>query len=254
MKYYVLSSSSKKGNSTLIESNGKYLLIDAGTKKEKLKDIFNNLKISLKDIPYVLLTHEHTDHIYSLDLFKYSSVFTSQRLFNYLSSKTHLALANFIDVKPYVPFYLEDFKVTPILNSHDGKNQSFGFIIEVENMKISYVSDTGYIPTRNYAYLNDSDYYIFESNHDIKMLINSKRPHELIARILSDTGHLSNLAAADALENVVGTKTKEITLIHLSEDCNNADMALKEIKKHPIFDNIKVQVANYDEVTLGGQR
>ena len=88
-----------------------------------------------------------------------------------------------------------------------------------------YVTDTGYINVKYHDILKNRDLYIFESNHDIEMLNNSRYSFSLRKRILSDKGHLSNYDSAKYLSEFVGDKTKYILLAHLSEENNTSDLA-----------------------------
>ena len=74
--------------------------------------------------------------------------------------------------------------------------------------------------------IKNKTYYIFESNHDTKMLYESSRPPYLIKRIASDKGHLDNVAASYYLSNLIGSNTKEVNLAHISEECNTEEIAL----------------------------
>jgi phosphoribosyl 1,2-cyclic phosphodiesterase len=69
-----------------------------------------------------------------------------------------------------------------------------------------------------------------EFNHDEWMLRNSGRPADLIRRILSPRGHLSNDAAAAFLERVVSAETRRVFLAHLSGECNTPSLALGAAK------------------------
>ena len=53
--------------------------------------------------------------------------------------------------------------------------------------KLVYVTDTGYVSNEVKTYLENADYYIFESNHDIETLMNTNRPMFLKQRILGDS-------------------------------------------------------------------
>jgi phosphoribosyl 1,2-cyclic phosphodiesterase len=71
---------------------------------------------------------------------------------------------------------------------------------------------------------------VLESNHDEDLLWDSGRPPELIRRIASPHGHLSNAAAAEALAEIVGRshpgRVHHVVLAHLSRDCNTPRLAL----------------------------
>ena len=55
-------------------------------------------------------------------------------------------------------------------------------------------------------------YYIFESNHDIEMLMQTSRPVYLKQRIIGDCGHLCNEDCANIISEVMTPRTKEIVL------------------------------------------
>ena len=74
--------------------------------------------------------------------------------------------------------------------------------------------------------IKDPTYLIIESNHDIRMLLNTNRPFELKNRIMSDHGHLCNEDSAIAAVSIIGEHTKEIVLAHLSEEANTPETAL----------------------------
>ena len=100
---------------------------------------------------------------------------------------------------------------------------------------------------------------MIESYHDVDMLINSNRPWYLKKRILSDKGHLSNEQSAIYMSKCIGEKTKQIMLAHLSEECNDPEVALKTYKK--VFKDAKINtrkikfiVANQDHSVEGGSK
>ena len=118
---------------------------------------------------------------------------------------------------------------------------------------------SGKISTKTLNKLKDANYYVIESNHDVEMLINSNRPWFLKKRILSDKGHLSNEQSATYMTKCVGENTKQIILAHLSEECNDPEVALKTYKK--IFKDAKINtrkikfiVANQYHSVEGGSK
>ena len=99
--------------------------------------------------------------------------------------------------------------------------------------------------------LKNKDLYIFESNHDVEMLNNSKYPFHLRKRILSDKGHLSNYDSAKYLSDFIGDNTRYILLAHLSEENNTYELAYETLlnrldacNKH--VDNIIVAEQNIE--------
>ena len=117
-----------------------------------------------------------------------------------------------------------------------------GYIITEDDKTVVYVTDTGYINSRNLKKLVNKDLYIFESNHDVEMLMNGPYPYILKQRVLSDKGHLSNELSGTYLKELIGNKTKKVVLAHLSETNNTPEIALKTVKE--IVDNESVDIIN----------
>ena len=85
----------------------------------------------------------------------------------------------------------------------------------------------GYNSIDEFKVITKNDYLIIESNHDILMLMKTNRPMQLKQRILSEHGHLNNEDSAVAALEIIGNKTKDIVLAHLSEEANTPSMALE---------------------------
>jgi len=244
MKIYILGSGSK-GNSTLIVSNNKKILIDVGFSYPREKLLIEDFGYKISDIDGILITHDHRDHISGL-----SQIIKKHHIKVYVNEELSHQLEKIIDNDDIIivdnKFDIDDISIESFKTSHDAVG-SVGFIINSDNKSIVYVTDTGYINSRNLKKLVNKDLYIFESNHDIKMLMDGPYPYILKQRILSDKGHLSNELSGNYLKELIGDKTKEIILAHLSETNNTPDIALKTVKE--IIDNkkIKIIVAYQDE-------
>ena len=152
---------------------------------------------------------------------------------------------------------VEHFTITPIEASHDAEN-TLGDVIKNKNEKLVYLTDTGMISEKSLSKMKNADYYIIESNHNIRKLHQTNRPASLKLRILSDTGHLSNEASAIYMTELVGSKTKEIILAHLSEEANDPELALKAYRKifqkaHIDLEKINLHCASQREIVEGGK-
>lgn len=247
MKYIVIESGSK-GNATLIEHQGRILLIDMGISLKSLKSALAGINKKLLDIDALLLTHRHSDHTAGIRYLDPLPI--------YCTDKTYCS-QNCIDIEPYKAIQIECFSITPLSTCHDALN-SVGFKIDCDNETLIYMTDTGMIPEESLSYMKNADYYIIESNHNVKMLRQSNRPACLKLRILSDDGHLSNEDSAIYMSELIGDKTKEITLAHLSEECNTPELALKAYSKvfskmHIKLDKILLRCANQHVSLTGGK-
>lgn len=226
MRVSVLSSGSK-GNVTYLETNNKKFLLDAGRNYKYINDALKNIGVDIKSIDYIIISHNHTDHISAL-----KTLIAKTQAAIIISQKQ---LYEIDDLKDYPhiivcedELVIDGIKIHSFKSSHDAVD-SRNFVIEENDKKIGYITDTGYINTKNFKYLKNLDIYLFESNHDIELLQHGPYPAWLKKRVLSDDGHLSNKAASFYLTKLIGDKTKEIVLIHLSETNNLEDIAMETI-------------------------
>ena len=241
MKISVLASGSK-GNCTYIASNNTKILIDAGMSNLYIEKKLILLGVNPNDINFIFITHTHTDHIAGLKVFlkkHHPKVFLTQDMYNEL----HDILNDYEILENKV--LLNDLEIDYFKTSHD--TDSVGYIIKNDEKEIVYVTDTGYINVKNLKKINNKDLYIFESNHDIEMLMNNPNyPYQIKQRILGDKGHLSNNQCHEYLKKIIGDKTKYIVLAHLSEQNNDPQIALNNLND---IENIKIMIAKQNEST-----
>ena len=249
MKITILGSGSK-GNSTLIEIENTRILIDVGFSYRALKEKLDAINVDPLTIDYILITHDHSDHIYGLKTY-----LKNYKPFVYISKKIADQLFDF-EYENII--YLEDelkindILITTLQTSHDATD-SCGYLITYKDESLVYVTDTGYIHSKVLNKIKNKTYYIFESNHDIDMLINGKYPQYLKQRIWSDKGHLSNELAGSYLSKIVGENTKKIVLAHLSEENNTPKIALDTVNRILKDSDIKKEVitaSQYEPVVV----
>ena len=240
MKYYGLCSGSK-GNCWIIETESVSVMLDCGFTKKYLLEKMEESGIALEQIDALLITHTHSDHIKQLKSFSYLPVY----------SVCDLDLG--MRVQPYESFQIKDLKITPLAASHDAEG-CCGYLFEENDESLVYLTDTGYVSKGNMEWMKNLDYYILESNHDVEMLMNTNRPFATKSRIYSDQGHLCNEDCAQVLVNVIGSKTKEITLAHLSEDANTPEKALSVVSQCLKDYKGILQAAKQRECIKGGCR
>ncbi len=231
MKIKVLASGST-GNCTFIELNNTRFLIDIGISCKTVEEKLKAIQIKPATIDYILITHCHEDHVRGL--FNFSKKYQAHVYFSHpiFSDK------NFINITEEK--MLNDVKVTSFKTSHDIA-ESYGFLLEYQDESVVYLTDTGYVNEKIQAKIKNKKVYIMESNHDVTMLMNTRRTHSLKMRILSDNGHLSNETCAHYLGKLIGEQTKKIILAHLSEEANTPEQALAIMQKK--ITNIPIIVA-----------
>ena len=245
MKFIILASGSK-GNSTLIINENKNLiLIDTGISFKEIKEKINRYGYDIKDINHVLITHEHDDHIKSINSFSNAKIY---------SLKDVKVANNFLE--KYKEININGFDVTPIPLSHDVK--CCGYVIKDNKDTLVYITDTGYVNYKNINYITNADYYIFESNHNVPMLMETKRPFFIKSRILGDEGHLSNEVASDVLCDIIGENTKQIYLAHISQEANTKEKAINTLyskakERNIQLNNIFINAADQNIELIGGE-
>ena len=125
--------------------------------------------------------------------------------------------------------------------SHDCPG-SIGFLIETANIRFGYLTDLGVIPEGVTELFSGCDCIVLESNHDEEMLRYGPYPAYLKRRILSEHGHLSNEACAEALAQFAETGTGCFFLAHLSQENNRPSLALESARKATAGRNVELEV------------
>ena len=249
MKVCVLASGSE-GNSTFIEAGSHKILIDLGMNMKYIKDRLDELEINPSEIDTILISHVHSDHIGCVESFikKYSpKIYMSRIMFDELLSENPIKKYESIEFFDK-DFYIDNIKIELIKTSHDTKD-SRGFIITENGKSVVYLTDTGYLNQKFFNKLKNKNLYLFESNHDVEMLINGKYPKWLKDRVVGPYGHLSNKDSSIYLSKIIGEDTKKIILMHLSKENNTPEVALNTITE--IFDEYNV---DFEDIACAKQR
>lgn len=227
MLVHILASGSE-GNSVYIQTKNKKVLIDAGMNYKYLKEKLEEINVDPSEIDIILITHTHSDHTSALKVFlnkNHPLLFIDEEM---------LPELEFVKDYDNIEFRFKDFDFEGTIiemfhTSHDAP-ASRGYIIKNEDESFVYITDTGYINQRLFKKLYNHNKYVFESNHDVELLMHGRYPQWLKSRILSDKGHLSNAQAGFYLSKIIGPDTKKIALAHLSKENNDPDVALKDVK------------------------
>lgn len=231
--YFNIVSSGSKGNATLLICKNTVILIDLGITLLRLNDGLSKINKNLKDIDAVFFTHNHSDHLNGLKAISPKKMYA-------LKGTLPGSLSNVIE--PLTPIDINGVKVTAIPTSHDAINPC-GYIFEEDEEKLVYITDTGVFPLEYIDLLKNPTYIIIESNHDIKMEMKTNRSMQLKMRVIGNHGHLCNEDSAFATVEMLGNKTKQIYLAHLSEEANTEEVALDAYRK--VFDYKRINIDKY---------
>jgi len=228
VRFTVLASGST-GNATIVKGREKTVMVDAGLSMKKLDELMKMRGISGHDIDALFVTHEHSDHIKGLGAFarKYElPIFANEATWGALERHVGtIAPDKRVIMETGERLSFGDMEIQSYPISHDAA-EPVGYCFEENGEKLSLATDLGYVSDKVRRAIIDSDVLVLESNHDTEMLRMGRYPWNIKRRILSDIGHLSNVAAAEALCELMTDRTKRVYLAHLSLDHNQMDLAM----------------------------
>lgn len=220
--------SGSSGNSYYIGSKDAGILIDVGRSAKQITNMLHDCDIPIDAVKGIFITHEHVDHVKGLRVFaskNHIQVFSSRGTLNALEQSGMLTSDYRADVVSAEGIECAGMMVRPFHTSHDC-SEGYGYRIHTsDDRKITFSTDLGYISSDVRECLNDSDFIIIESNHDVGMLKSGRYPYPLKRRILSDIGHLSNTACSDVLPELARNGTTRFMLAHLSSENNTPELA-----------------------------
>ncbi len=220
--------SGSKGNSYYIGTKSEGVLIDAGKSCKQIELAMQANELEMSSIRAVFITHEHSDHCSALKILskKYGfDIYASAGTLKALEQSDRLSCASTVKVIE-TEAAIGDMLVQRINTPHDAA-ESCCYRVKASDGKSALVAtDMGIVTNDVHKAALNSNFVVLESNHDIDMLRNGIYPFILKQRILSDKGHLSNLACANELVSLVKGGTLRLMLGHLSEQNNTHAIAL----------------------------
>lgn len=227
-------SSGSKGNCYLVKADDTILLIDAGISGKKIFEGLLAAGVRPEEVNGVLVTHEHSDHIKGIKMVCkksekahiYANTATWEQFADEKFADRHRMFIS--DEK----FQIRDIEITPFSIHHDAV-EPVGYSIVYKGRKLSVVTDTGHISKEIFEEIKDANLLVLESNHEVNVLKMCKYPYQTKMRILGDHGHLSNVAAAECISDILKQscdECKTVLLAHLSKENNTPGMAKLAIK------------------------
>jgi phosphoribosyl 1,2-cyclic phosphodiesterase len=127
-------------------------------------------------------------------------------------------------IRPGCRFTIGDIEVDAFTIPHDAVDP-VAYSFRAEGLRAAVCTDLGYVPESVKHQLYGCQILVLESNHDLEMLKVGPYPWHIKQRVMSRTGHLSNLAVADYLEQELDAETQVLVLAHLSENNNHPAIA-----------------------------
>lgn len=247
IRYTSLASSSAYGNAYLVEGPGPTrVLVDCGARLRRMEADLASLGVPPETIDALLITHEHSDHTYGLNLRRPFAVRHAIPTYAHPAVWEECAAARRAlisgawgrcaaaggPVRSIVPgeeTVIGSIAVRAFNTPHDARSP-LGFVLSCDHTSLGIATDLGHVSAEAASHLQGCTHLVFESNHDRELETASGRPWSLVLRVLGAWGHLSNDQAADALRQLVTGRTRSVLLAHLSIDCNSPELALDVVE------------------------
>lgn len=232
MVKFISLSSGSNGNCYYIGDENTAFLIDSGIGPRTIKKRLAEHSISIDSIKFVLVTHDHIDHIKSLGVLAekfHIPVYATERLHRALSAHFCTRGKLYGCVRKSVldeAFEYDGVRIVPFEVPHDA-TETVGYFIDFFGVKFTFITDAGEITDNIINYSKLANALIIESNYDMDMLLGGGYTPELKLRITKGNGHLCNEQTASILKRVYHGQMKGIFLCHLSENNNTPAVAYR---------------------------
>jgi len=226
--------SGSSGNCAVLQSAGMTLLLDAGLSARQICLRLESVGLCADHLDGILLTHEHQDHTRGLELL------CKNRSLPILCTRlTQEVLVR--DIRFRSPpvwrilptgarFEWGDLLIESFSVPHDAVDP-VGYVVADHESRLGLLSDVGHITHLIRDRLTGADSVFVEANYDTRLLdADTRRPWAIKQRISSHHGHLSNHQAAELVEFLAHPNLHHVLLGHLSDDCNNPQIAESHIR------------------------
>ncbi len=230
MKLWMLGSGSR-GNAVLVEAAGSRVLIDAGFAPRVLAARLAAIDVPCESIEAVVLTHEHTDHV--------RGACTCARRWNWELYATAGTARAYPALREAGARYFEQgatlelsaLSLHAVPTTHDAA-EPVAFVVTARRSgaRAAVAYDLGRASYGMRRALQHVDVLVLEANHDEGMLRAGPYPPSVRERIAGSRGHLSNAEAAALARECVHPQLATIVLAHLSESCNDPDLATGTVR------------------------
>jgi len=245
----VLASGSRGNCSALVttHSSGRrdVILFDLGLSPRRTRQTLETIGVSIDDVRAAVVTHLDSDHCNggwakgrgnAFPLFVHEGHLGRAERGGFLNSR-----AERFDEESFS--VTDEVQVHATIMSHDSLGVAAFRISLPDGASLGYATDLGHATQGLAEHLAGVDVLAIESNYCPYLQKTSARPPWLKNRIMGGSGHLSNAQSAELVRTIA--PKRRIVLLHLSQECNRPEIALRS---HDT-DSYEVIVSGQDEPT-----
>jgi phosphoribosyl 1,2-cyclic phosphodiesterase len=230
--------SGSSGNCACIDTGETRILVDAGFSARQIRQRLAAIGRVPENLNGILITHEHSDHVAGLAVLAgklgipvYCNGPTRDAIVWQLRNAGKNAALNWRIFTTGATVDIGDLSVDTFSIPHDAQDP-VGYLVRTARGNMGILTDLGHATRLALERVRKAHVLMLETNHDVKMLQECPhRPWSLKQRILGRHGHLSNEAAAEAVEMIMTGDMRHLYLGHLSRECNSPELALRVITK-----------------------
>ena len=218
--------SGSAGNAFLVQRGAQTLMVDCGVGIRTMQAEMRRLGMSPKALDGLLITHEHGDHIRTLNRVMRPDlpVIATEGT----ADMAGISRAQLLPFERDRPVEFAGFTIWALRVRHDAIDPC-GFLIETPETRITILTDLGSWQGHLAEPIAASDLVVLEANHDEQMLWRGPYPAHLKRRVASPVGHLSNETCGLSLVRAMRESRPRtpVWLAHLS-DTNNRPAVAEE--------------------------
>lgn len=247
----------------MVRTDNTVLLVDSGIAGKRIIAGLDSDGLGPDDVNGILITHEHSDHVLSLRMMSRKAanadIFATKGTIRKISA---VPQERFTPIQAGESFMVGDIEVRTFRLSHDASDP-VGYSFIAGDRQLSILTDTGVVSGSIYKAVRNSNAIVLEANHEVNILRAGPYPYELQQRILSDFGHLSNVAAGELLCRMISDNKDrdfeddpmKVLLAHVSRHNNTPQQAYLTVQNilfendHDVDKEVKLDVAGHDTMT-----
>jgi len=223
-------SSGSNANCYYIGNTNEAVLIDGGLSCRETEKRLKRLKLSIRQVKAIFVSHEHGDHIHGVP-----SLSKKHNIPVYITPATRPLRMEFkkeliFSFRAYEEVKIGGLTITAFPKFHDAFDPH-SFIVASDTVTVGVFTDIGRCCDHVTRHFRQCHAAFLESNYDEHMLETGRYPYALKNRIRGGSGHLSNKEALQLFQQHRPSFMSHLFLSHLSQENNREEIVRKLFKE-----------------------